>query len=621
MATTLLTVLLVATWCLMHRYKGLSLDGELYAFQAFARLHPDLRSDVYLMANSQDEFTLFSPLYALFIRCLGLWTASVALFALCTITFIAATWFLARSLWDETRAWLSAAACVVITCSYGAYNVFSYSESYLTARSLAEALVIVALACHARGFGRWAATIAVAALFIHPLMALPGLLLLISLTLPFLYTAIGAVSAVLVALAIAWIAPHWGQGPHFLTIIRGPWLEMVWQRSQFIFLQNWRLRDWEGHARLLLTLIIAVLVAEDPRVRRLCIGGMVVGVSGLAVALIASNIGSVAILLQGQAWRWFWVTGFISVLTLAPTALRLWKDGGCGAVCAVLLFASWTFPPVNGIFLAAAALGLWCVRQHVQLSSRKLLLGLAYAMIVAVLAWTIGNIWSLCTNPPVETLGEPLLIERLRGIYSLQIPALALVGLVLLWLRSETNLYASAAVLTLLITLCAFAVHGSFNRNTKSDTSAGVQALAEWRAIIPPTSNVLVIPSEKAAGFIWFTLERPSYLTADQSAGVVFSEETAREIRRRSEVLLPVMEPTWKIMSQLARVAKESDKHEQPPPLTAEQLSSICRDPLLGFVVAKERLGFDAVSSTEAGPWRNWNLYACSRVRQQATAG
>jgi hypothetical protein len=619
---TLLTLLLVATWSLTHHYKGITLDGELYAFQAFAKLHPALRSDVYLMGNSQDGFTLFSPFYAFFIRCLGLWSASVTLFALSIITFVVAVWFVARSLWDTTSAWLSAAACVVITCGYGAYSVFTYSESYLTARSLAEALVIVALACHLRGLSRWSWAISAAAMFIHPLMALPGLLLLMSVTVPFVYAATGAVLGVLTALAITWVAPHAPQGAHFLTIIRGPWLDMIWERSQYIFLQYWRLEDWESHARPVLCLTIAALVSEDPRVRRLCVGAMLVGAAGLAVALIASNIGPVAILLQGQAWRWFWVTGFVSVLTLAPTVLRLWREGGAGAVCAVLLFASWTFPPVNEIFLAAAALGLWCVRKYMQAGSRKLLQWLAYSMMAAMLAWTIGNIWSVCTSPPVETLGEPLSIERLRSIYSLEIPAMAVIGLALQWLRSGTSPYASGAVSALLIGLCMFTLHGAFNRGSKSDISAGIEGLSEWRNVIPPTSNVLVLPSTKGTGFIWFTLQRPSYLTVDQSAGVVFSEEIAQEIRRRSQVLLPVMEPDWKVLSHLSRAKTEREKSdkeaEKPHPLTAGQLTSICSDPQLGFVIAKERLGFDAISSTAPGPWKDWNLYSCNRVLQQA---
>jgi hypothetical protein len=621
-ALTVLTLLLLATWCLMHRYKGVVQDGALYAFQALARLNPALRSDVYLMANSQDEFTVFSPLYALFIRWFGLWNASVGLFAACTVTFIAAAWVAARSLWDETRAWACAATCIVIACGYGAYDVFAYSETYLTARSLAEALVIVALACHLRGLRRWSWTIAVASMLIHPIMALPGLLLLACLSVPLLYALLGAGLGVVASLSLALLALHIGHGPQFLAIIKGSWLEMVMQRSQFLFLQLWRWHDWDTQLRPLLCLTLSGVATEQPLVRRLCWGAMLVGVTGLVVALIASTIGPVAILLQGQPWRWMWVAGFMSILMLAPTAFRLWREPGCGSVCATLLVAGWTFPPVDGSFLAAAALGLWCLRRHVRPESRTLLQGLAYTMIAAILAWTGANIWSLCAHPPVVSRGEPVLIERLRTIYALQLPALAVAGFSLRWLR-YANGYAQAAAMALLVPLCIFAACGSFSGHSGSDMSSEIKALAPWRAVIPATSTVLVLPSSKAAAFIWFTLERPSYLTASQSAGVVFSQATAQEIRRRSEVLLPVEEPDWQVMSQLARDAHDRENHikePEPPPLTAAALRAICRDAQLGFVIAKESLGFDAIPSTGPGEWKDWNLYACSRVRQLTPA-
>jgi len=622
-ALTILTLLLIATWSLLHRYKGLTQDGELYAFQALARLNPALRGDVYLLGNSQDEFTIFSPLYALFIRWLGLWNASVALFAACTATFIAAAWVCARSLWDATRAWACAASCVVVVSGYGAYDVFAYSEPYLTARSLAEAMVIVALACHLRGLRRLGWTVAVASMFIHPLMALPGVLLLACLSVPLRYAALGAGSGVLAALSVALLALHIGRGPQILAIIQGSWLEIVRQRSQYLFLQLWRWHDWDAQLRPVLCLTLSSLVTEQPRVRSLCWGAMLVGVTGLVVALIASTIGPVAILLQGQAWRWMWVTGFISVLMLVPTAHRLWRDPGCGSVCATLLVAAWTFQPVDGSLLAAAALGLWCLRRHVRPETRTLLQGLAYAMIAAILAWTGAYIWSLCAHPPVVSRGEQVWIERLRTIYALQIPALAVAGFSLRWLR-YANAYTCGVVLALLIPLCVLVMRGSFTGNFVSDTSSA-KGLAQWRAAIPPASNVLIIPSSNSAGFIWFTLERPSYLTLNQSAGVVFSRETAQEIRRRSDVLLPVEEPDWKVMSQLARAAhareKPSKDAAKPHPLTAAELGAICRDAQLGFVIAKESLGFDAIPSTAPGQWKDWNLYACSRVRQLKSGG
>ena len=98
--------------------------------------------------------------------------------------------------------------------------------------------------------------------------------------------------------------------------------------------------------------------------------------------------------------------------------------------------------------------------------------------------------------------------------------------------------------------------------------------------------------------FVWFTLQRPNYLSVDQSAGVVFSRATALEVQRRSEVLLPIMDPNWQIRSEL-RAAAASGKHQidsPDRPLTAANLSQICADTLLGFVISSQHIGFDALT-------------------------
>jgi len=105
-------------------------------------------------------------------------------------------------------------------------------------------------------------------------------------------------------------------------------------------------------------------------------------------------------------------------------------------------------------------------------------------------------------------------------------------------------------------------------------------------------------------------------MSVDQSSGVVFSRATALEIHRRSDVLLPATDPDWKIFTRIAEDAAGKHKPDQPPrPLTKKALISICRDPALGFVIAKESLGFEPLRHTHRGNWKDWNLYDCNNVR------
>ncbi len=113
-------------------------------------------------------------------------------------------------------------------------------------------------------------------------------------------------------------------------------------------------------------------------------------------------------------------------------------------------------------------------------------------------------------------------------------------------------------------------------------------------------------------GFVWFTLVRPNYLAVDQSSGVVFSRATAIEVRRRSEVLAPLMDPNWKILTGLR--AKPGFKSETRP-LTPKNLIQVCADPQLGFVISHDKVGFDPLRHEHAGAWKDWNLYDCRKVR------
>jgi hypothetical protein len=613
-----LTLMLAALWGLTHRHHGFSRDGELYAVQALERIHPSLGADVYLEYTSQDRYTMFSPIYAALIGAVGLQNAELLLFVVCTAWFLAAAWFLTRELTDEGTSWLAVALLVLTGGYYGAYSIFSYFENYLTARSLAEALVATALACHFLGHRRLSLVVAAGALCIHPLMAFPGLLLLIFMRLPSRVAVTGAAGGVLAALGVALIAVMSPSVERLLTVIDPPWLEVVRERSQFLFLRYWTRNDWQSTARPFLSLALTAMVITNERIRKLCLGAVLVGASGLAVAFIASEIGPVAILLQGQAWRWIWITYFVSILLLAPTAQHAWREKKCGPFCAVLLISAWTFVAVNGTALMALALLLWSLRSRIDDRTGRYLRWAAGVFVLIVVGWTMANCWSLVTSPPVESGREPLVIERIRSIFGLQIPAMLAVGLIWYGIRTGRTLKVAACAAAVLAACSALILPAALRQFETVGTDAEIGQFADWRSAIPPTANVLIVPTRNSASFAWFTLERPNYLSVDQSAGVVFSRATALEIRRRSQVLLPIMKPDWQILSQLTQEAHGKNLEDLTRPLTSQRLIDICQDTLLSFVIAKEDVGFEPLRHTHVGNFKNWNLYDCQRVRSTA---
>jgi hypothetical protein len=611
--------LLIALWSLLRPYKGLTGDAELYGMQALSRLRPGLAQDLYLKYGSQDSFTIFSSLYARCIGGIGLTHAALALTILCSALFFGASWVLVRKLTDATTAYFAVALLIITVGSYGAYSVFHYSEDWLTARSLAEAMIALAIACHFCGWRNAGLGVALAAIFVHPLMALPGVLLLICLRVPPKVSLAGASLGVCAVLALALAAVSWATLRHYLPVMDAEWIDVVRERSKFLFLQMWSLRDWELTARPFLCLAITASAMRDERIRKLCVSAMVIGAAGLAVAYIAGGIGPVALLLQGQAWRWVWITAFVSCALVVPTLLAVWRNRTVGPPCALLVLAAWTFPLSDAAAFSAMAFFLWTSRDRLPQWAVVTFRCAAPILALVLVGWVMTKAAHLAMAAPSAAVAGPVWLAKCRAIFALEVPAMLLVGLFFLTIRRGRWPSQVASAVAVLAALAAGL--GTYTSQSAEITSAERESMAAWRQAIPAGENVFVMPARNSAAFAWFALERPSYLSVDQSAGVVFSRETAREVRRRSMVLLPVLDPDWMLTSMLRRA---SAAHETPlgssRPLTRDNLIGICNDPELGFVVSKDKVGFPMQTHTRKDRWQDWNLYDCRQVRAGGAA-
>jgi hypothetical protein len=609
-----------ATWLLLRGYHGLLGDAQLYAFQALCRIHPPLAHDLYLQNISQDQFTIFSPTYAWFIELLGVEAAARSLTLLFSVWFLVAAWVSARTLTNREGAWLAVLFLLIVDGSYGGSGVFKIAEPFLTARLPAEALVATSLACLLRGSKVLAALTAAAALLIHPLIALPGLLLMMCIVAPVRASFLGAAASAIAGLLIAFCAMHLPWMAKLFPIMDATWLSIVQERSQFLFLRLWSFRDWEINARPFFYLAFIAFATQDHRVRRLCLAAAIVGAAGLAVALIADAVGPVAILVQGQAWRWVWIAVFVGVLLLPASILQVWPDKKCGPLCAVLLLLGLTLPGSNGTACVSLSMILWLMRPRFSIRAVLVLRWIFFGLVLAVAVWVAIHAWAIFW-PAFHNPGTTAAVQ-LRDFFALKIPAVLGASLVWCGLRKFTGVRAPTLLCFSLLALSIFVLPAAFKQYRSLASAADISEFSDWARVIPPTSTVLVAPARDVGTFVWFTLQRPNYLAVDQSAGVVFSHATALEVQRRSQVLLPVVDPNWKIRSEL-RAAAASGTHQieaESRPLTAANLIQICADTLLGFVISSQHIGFDPLTHKDSGPWMGWDLYDCRKVRTWATA-
>jgi hypothetical protein len=611
-----LAFLLVTLWLLVCGYHGLTGDAQIYAFQALARLHPPLATDLYLQNTSQDQFTVFSPFYAACIRLLGLENAARLLTVLFTVWLLGAAWSAARAVGGRDAAWLGAAFLLVVAGDYGGSGVFRISEQFLTARLPAEALIVTALACHLHGSKGLGYLLAAAALIVHPLIALPGLLLLFCMSLSFRLVVLAALGGLIAALGIAVLAIVLPAGIHEMTVMDAAWAEVVRERSQFLFLPLWSVRDWEVNTRPFLYLGFTAIAAPERRIRALCAAAGLVGAAGLAVAWIGSVIGPVAILVQGQAWRWVWISVFVSVLLMPGVALKVWRDNACGPLCVVLLVSGWTLPMDVGMACVSLALAVWVMRSQFN-TFEAYFRWAAAALGLAIVVWISTKSWAIALPASGRT---PLGAAQIRDIFGLRVPAL-LFGTLVWWsVRTSRTEGVPMVTAVLLAALSIFIWPAAFKESHATASAGDISEFADWSNAIPPTSTVLVAPPHDVGAFVWFTLQRPNYLAVDQSAGVVFSRATSMEVRRRSEALLPLMDPNWKILTRLRAAASGHRADTATRALNATSLRQVCADPQLGFVISPTDVGFHPIRHDRAGTWKNWNLYDCRKVRSAPSA-
>jgi hypothetical protein len=486
----------------------------------------------------------------------------------------------------------------------------------------AEALIVTALAVYLRGSERTGFALATAALFIHPLMALPGLLLLICMSVPWRVSLAGAAVGILGCLGTAIAATAVPAVRHTLPIMDSAWLEVVRERSQFLFLQLWTTRDWALNARPFVCLALAVFTLQDARntrVRQLALCSMLVGMTGLLIAGIASSVGPVAIFLQGQSWRWVWITGFTSVVLLFPTARQIWSEDTCGPACALLLVAGWSFSAETGYVLVSLAILLWIFRRHDWLQSTQgANLALA-AVVVSITALTIVDTRWVVVSHMVKPVYMFFSVSSAKSLFGLKIWCVLLVLSVWYWIRNAQSRAVPILVSCAGATVAAFLLYQSSLHSKLYGAVSDIREFADWRQAIPPSSTVFVTNGHDSGSFVWFTLERNNYSSPGQSAGVVFSRATALEVRRRSDVLLPLVDPQWKMLTSLQRPGSTPDsaslKHRS---LTSQSLVDVCRDAALNFVISPDDVRFEPIRHVHSDAYQNWYLYDCNRVRAVA---
>ncbi len=587
---------------LQHPYEGLVHDSTLYSFMALARLHPEsLGHDVFLSQGSQDQYTLFGPIAALMFNAAGLERGAAILTLLGQVLFYASALLFARRLMPGRDALLALGLLVTLPSVYGALHLFSYSEPFMTPRVPAEAFVLAGLALILGERRLLGGLCLAAALLLHPLMAAAGLVFLIAyfgaLRRPLL-TASLILLGFAVVILVAFLTPV-GRVTRFDSV----WFDILHNGFAYLFPSRWPVSDLAHVTVPTATLIIGSVIATAPMLRNACRAALITGVGGLALAYFGADLLRIVVIAQIQPWRWLWLMNALAVLALPSVGMALWGRGPASRAALILLAAAWIaiderFAPV--IALLAVGVAVLAPRVNDVGHGRLAIFGASAIAVLALLVFvstTLNVLSKIAQVSPDTSLYSSSYLLALRlarpwvagGVLTSAV-------LIVCWRLSgrTANPFATTAAAALgiaLVACCAPLAASSWRQQLFPQQSYA--QFASWRSAIPPQDTVLWASGRPLVQ--WYLLERPSYFSSAQAAGLLFSREMAIEMIRRETTLT-------------------SQQERGDPAL--DLLNTCTANPGLDFIVSPASLGPTPYETLNVDPRRPslgqlW-LYRCA---------
>jgi len=529
-------LLCLALLLYLRPYSGIRHDSILYFGQALLAWDPEqFGQDLFFAYGSQARYTVFPQFLAWLLNWFNPPDLFLALTLLGRLFFLLASFVLARQLLPEKYRFWALTALLIMPPHYGGFMVITYSETFLTGRTFAEPLVLLSLAAFLDR--RWIVAFAVwlLAVLIHPLQALPVLLLawvwLVRTDRRWLYLL--APAAIAIVLSLAGLAPF----DRITTQFDPEWYEWVLKANQMVFASEWRSGDW---CRVLIDFFMVWLVMErvSGKLRECCISLMLGTVLAFFLSLVLADIFHLVLPTGLQLWRMQWLLHWAAIASL-PFLLHDLYDSGKQErlrLLVLIAIASLTAMVIDivspwAILILIALFVLWPKMQNSVSPGFERLLraGLLLTLLLTAAKHTIFSIQTFISR---EADWSRYHLDLAILNHQLLIGGLIAAGL-WIWLKTERK--GHAAIMVLLTVWVAFS---AWNWDRRNQWSLAFES-ADFRTPVfgmelRPGAQVLW---ENELLAPWLVLNRPSYFSAPQNAGLLFNRGTAKEASNRQEIL------------------------------------------------------------------------------------
>jgi hypothetical protein len=536
-------------------YRGIRHDAILYMGQALSHLNPRWSAaDLFFANGSQDQFSIFSTMVAWLLRHFDAAAVDMTLLRGAWLVWIVALLALVRD-FPRRERWLAVLAVVAASHFYGTTRVFGFMEPFLTARTWAEPVALLALAALLRGRLVLAVAGFLLAMLLHPLVALPvgAVALTYLVSLDRRWATLLLLLLPVIGLARAGVAPF----AALVTTYDAQWFQATLIANDIVYVSNWTLADAVAalaHAGLLWW---ACRGSTTP-FARLGRAAVVAAPILCLASFIGADLLHDVLITQLQLWRVTWILDLLALASLPVLLLREWHKGAKGRCAAIAVFVAayalddWI--PTGWLFACWALLALAFSASKAEV--KPAILNLANVATVLAAAGVVALQWlnatqQLAVHHQGMKLAEPLSIPFTLPLVTLPVA----VGLMAFWGRG-----GAARVLAVLVAaglLAISATHWDQRTPWARYVESARPGTHPFDAFIAPDAQVYWHEDTAAA---WVLLERANFISSSQTSGLLFNRATAMTALQRVPALLSVLANQAKC-SSLQKFGAESLEH------------------------------------------------------------
>jgi hypothetical protein len=511
-------------------YRGVRHDAELYLGQALVRIDPSWwRHDLYFEFGSQDRYSLFSRLFVWPVAAFGIPVAEMAALTIGRLATFFALYLLVDWM-PPLRRWLALAVIAGTTHYYGG-KTFAVLEPFVTARTFAEPLSLLAIGAVLKGRKAWGLVALVAAFLAHPLIALPAAVTIWA----YLCVAEGRrwllallLGLPILGLAQAGVAPFDGLLRRYDDI----WFMAVGIVNSPAFVSEWTPRVL-ATALLDIGLILFATNGSREPLARFSRVACAVGPAMCLLAFFFADWLHNVLITQLQIWRAIWIGQLLMWLWVPSLVIEEWRRSPVGRLAAISVCCA--LASVEGDMSSYGwALALWALvwlaagRRGLAIDRRVLRLVTVLTIAAGVIAIGQG-LWNSLQMLHAHNRGTALTYPASLPfcIPVLTVPFIG--GLLLMWQRPAwRRACALAAGAMLAAAIWQTDQRDAFTRFVESATPQQ----RPFQALIPPTATVYWEESQLAP--VWILLHRAAYAQGGQFSGLLFNRETTMAARELS---------------------------------------------------------------------------------------